>query len=104
MQRHSDFLEPVKHAYLLCISKTGLIKSSPSDGSGVDPDAYFYDVNNQVLIFVEVKIGVGDLYQDQLDSHKRTAPHVPMKLWNEGRISWPEIKAFWRNLPIRIIK
>jgi hypothetical protein len=99
LQLHNDFTLPVREAYLLGISNTGGVINNglPADEKEGHPDAYFYDAVNQILVLIEVKVGVGELYKAQLDSHKLKVKQVPKDSWNQAEITWQTIKMLLKE-------
>lgn len=96
LQMHNEFTLPVKKAYILSISNTGNIANNriTNEKEEGNPDAYFYDIQNQTLVFIEVKIGRGVLHQDQLERHKSKVKSFPSDQWIHQTISWSWIRDF----------
>jgi len=97
LQLHNDFNLPVKHAFVLGISNTGELYEDPLPTQNKEghPDAFFYDEQHQIIILVEVKVGLGKLYRSQINSHKSKIKCVSN--WSEGFISWKSIKDLLKN-------
>ncbi|WP_442598179.1 hypothetical protein [Neobacillus sp. D3-1R] len=99
LQLHNKFRMPVKKAYLLSISNNGEITrgvTSVENKEG-NPDAYFYDKQNQIIVLLETKIGSGVIYEDQLERHKTKVESFTSKNWKQETVTWNWVKEFLYN-------
>jgi hypothetical protein len=96
LQLHNKFKKPVKKAILIGISnleELQVISSSKEDGN---PDAYYYDTKNKILVLVETKIGIGRLTSDQMKRHKRKLGSNIN--WKDKVIYWDDVVSFFNNI------
>lgn len=97
LQLHTIFPYPVKEALLLGISGTGTTEEFsllPQKNKGGHPDAYVYDVINQRIVVIEVKVGNNLLSHEQLLSHKTKVPTIAVNDWSHGYMDWYKVRDF----------
>jgi hypothetical protein len=96
LQLHNKFKKPVNKAILIGICNQVEGEDKETDKEDGNPDAYFYDKKNKILVLIETKIGIGKLANDQMERHKKKLDKNFN--WIEKIIYWDEVVSFFDKI------